>query len=298
MHIGKTLLGILVLILLSIAYGSLYTVNEGQQALLTRLGEIINDPDTGKPYVIGPGLHFKMPFINQVQKFDTRLQTFTVQSSRILTQEQKYVLVDYYVKWRIHDLPIYYQRTGGQAFEAENLLQQRINDALRAAFGRRTITEVVSGERENIMENITRQANQGAQNLGVMVVDVRIKSIDLPKEVSDSVFSRMRAEREQVATKHRADGKAQAEAIRAMADAKAAVVVAQSNADAAKIRAEGTREAAEIYTAAYSRDPNFYAFYRSIQAYQNSFNQKRDILLLSPDSEFFKYFKDPDLSAK
>ncbi len=298
MQIGKTLLGIIVLILLFVAYGSLYTVNEGQQALLTRLGEIINDPDTGKPYVIGPGLHFKTPFINQVRKFDTRLQTFTVQSSRILTQEQKYVLVDYYVKWRINDLPIYYQRTGGQAFEAENLLQQRINDALRAAFGRRTITEVVSGERENIMENITKQASQSAQNIGASVIDVRIKSIDLPKEVSDSVFSRMRAEREQVATKHRADGKARAEAIRAMADAKAAVVVAQSNTDSAKIRAEGTKEAAEIYNTAYSQDANFYAFYRSIQAYQNSFNQKRDILLLSPDSDFFKYFKNPDLNSK
>lgn len=286
----KTPLIVIVILAVFAAYLGMFTVTQGQKALLLRLGKIVQNPKTKEAKVFNPGLHFKIPFVNQVRKFDVRLQTLTVQSSRIITEEQKFVLVDYYVKWKINDLPLYFTRTGGFAMRAENLLQQQVNDALRAAFGKRTITEVVSGERLNVMRMLKQRANQTAQGLGIAVVDVRIKSIDLPKEVSDSVFSRMRADREQVAMKHRADGRAQAEKIKATAEAQATITVAQANTKAAKIRADGITKAAKIYADTYNKDPKFYAFYRSLKAYKQSFNNRSDFLVLRPDSQFFKYF--------
>ena len=286
----KTPLIVIVILAVFAAYLGMFTVTQGQRALLLRLGKIVQNPKTKEAEVFNPGLHFKIPFVNQVRKFDIRLQTLTVQSSRIITEEQKFVLVDYYVKWKINDLPLYFTRTGGFAMRTENLLQQQVNDALRAAFGKRTITEVVSGERSNVMKMLKQRANQTAQGLGIAVIDVRIKSIDLPKEVSDSVFSRMRADREQVAMKHRADGRAQAEKIKATAEAQATVTVAQANTKAAKIRAGGINRAAKIYADTYNKDPKFYAFYRSLQAYKQSFNNRSDFLVLRPDSQFFKYF--------
>jgi membrane protease subunit HflC len=270
---------------------SVYLVQEGQRGLLLRLGEIVNDRNN-KPVVLLPGLGFKIPIINQVRLLDARLQTLAVQSSRILTQEQKYVLVDYYIKWRIEDLPLYYQRTSGDELRAQTLLQQQVNDALRAAFGQRTITDMVSGERVNVMALLKDAANTTAKNLGISVADVRIKSIDLPEEVSDTVFTRMRTKREQVATQHRADGRAEAEAIKASADAKAAVTIAEAKAKAASLRAEGSAQAAKIYAAAYNKNPEFYAFSRSLEAYKNSFSGKNDFLLLTPQSDFFKYFNE------
>jgi membrane protease subunit HflC len=270
-------------------FSSVYLVQEGQRGLLLRLGEIVNDKK-GKAVELFPGIGFKMPVINQVRLFDVRLQTLGVQSSRILTQEQKYVLVDYYIKWRIENIPLYYQRTSGDKLRAETLLQQQVNDALRAAFGQRTITDMVSGERINVMALLKDAANTTAKNLGISVADVRIKSIDLPEEVSETVFTRMRTKREQVATQHRADGRADAEAIRASADGKAAVTIAEAKTKAANIRAEGSAEAAHIYTEAYGKNPEFYAFYRSLEAYKNSFASKNDFILLTPESEFFKYF--------
>ncbi len=279
--------GVLILLII---FMSTYVVREGQQALVLRLGEIVVDSKTEQPYVAKAGLHFKAPLINQVRKFDTRLQTLSVQSSRILTQEQKYVLVDYYIKWRVADLPLYYKRTGGDKTRAETLLQQQVNDALRAAFGQRTISDLVSGERVNIMLLLRDSANLTAKNLGIYVADVRIKSIDLPKEVSDTVYSRMRSKREQVAIQHRADGKAQAEAIRATADAKAAISVSQAKTQAAQLRAQGLSQASNIYANAYNKDPEFYAFYRSLEVYRKAFSDKNDVLVLSPSSELFKYF--------
>ena len=287
---AKTSLLVIVIIALFVGYSSLFTVQAGQKALVLRLGKMVANPTTKKPQVYEPGLHFKTPFINSVRKFDTRLQTLTVQSSRIMTEEQKNVLVDYYVKWRINNLPLYYTRTGGSVTHTQNLLEQQVNDALRAAFGKRTITEVVSGERTNIMQILQDKANVTAKGLGIKVVDVRIKSIDLPKEVSDSVFKRMSAKREQVATEHRADGKAQAEKIKATADAQAAIAIANAVAKAAKVKAEGTAQAAKIYADAYKKDPKFYAFYRSLKAYRQAFSKKDDILVLKPDSQFFDYF--------
>ncbi|MCK4870609.1 MAG: protease modulator HflC [Gammaproteobacteria bacterium] len=280
-------LGIIILLFI---YLGMYTVNEGQRALVLRLGKITTDGQ-GKALVFAPGLHFKTPFITESLKLDTRLQTLDVQSSRVLTKEQKYVLVDYYVKWKIQDLSLYYQRTGGDVVQTETLLQQKINNALRAAFGRRTITEVVSGQRGDVMDLLKKRADEGAQSLGVDIIDVRIKRIDLPEEVSSSVFDRMRVEREQAATRHRSEGRAQAEIVRAQADAAVTVTLAKARAKSAKIRATGDGQAAQIYISAFGKNLGFYAFLRSLEAYKNSFNSKKDILLLSPTGQFFKYFK-------
>lgn len=284
-------------IVLLILYNTLFVVNEGQRGLLLRLGEIVQD-NNGRAVVANPGLGFKMPLLNQVRLFDTRLQTLAVKSSRILTKEQKYVQVDYYIKWRIEDLALYYQRTSGDVLRTETLLQQQVNDALRAAFGERTISDMVSGERVNVMALLKNSANVTAKNLGINVIDVRIKAIDLPEEVSEAVYNRMRTKREEVATDHRGAGRAQAEAIRATADAQATVKVAEAKTQAAKLRAEGIAEAAKIYSQAYSQDPEFYAFYRSLQAYKNSFNSKNDFLLLTPESDFFRYFTAAPSGAK
>ncbi len=292
----RTSVVIILFIILVLIYGSVYIVNEGQKALILRLGEIVHDAQ-GKSLVIGPGLHFKIPLLNQVRKFDVRLQTLTVQSSRILTEDQKYVLVDYYIKWRIEDVGLYYQRTSGDPFRAQTLLEQQVNDALRAAFGQRTITEMVSGERVNVMLLLKDSANKTARNLGIWVADVRIKTIDLPKEVSETVYGRMRTKREQVATQYRSDGRAKAEAIQAAADAKAVVAIAEAKARAAGLRAQGVALASSVYAQAYQKDADFYAYVRSLEAYKAAFN-KNDILILTPESEFFRYFNSIAGSAK
>ena len=288
---AKPMIGLIIgILILLLVVSSIYTVKEGQRALVLRLGELVVNPQTGKPAVMMPGVHFKVPFITKVRKLDVRLQNLDVESSRILTAEQKYVLVDYFTKWRIDNLPLYYKRTGGYADRAQMLLKQKINDALRAAFGKRDIKEVVSGERLNIMDLLKKKANKSARDLGITVIDVRIKGIDLPKEVRSSVFQRMSTEREQVATKHRSQGKASAEAIRANADAAVAVLVAQANADAQRTRAAGDTKAAIIYTRAYKKNPKFYAFYRSLRAYYQVFRNKGTIMVIKPSGQFFKYF--------
>jgi len=220
------------------------------------------------------------------------------QSSRVLTQEQKYVQVDYYIKWRIKNFALYYQRTKGNANNAKALLDPPINGALRAAFGKRTITEMVSGQREDVMALLKNSANEAAKELGIEVNDVRIKAIDLPDEVTETVYVRMRTKREQVATQHRSRGQAQAEAIRAKADADAAVQVSQAQETGAKMRAQGTTEAASLYSKAYGSDPDFYAFYRSLEIYKNSFNSRKDVLLLTPENGFFQYFNNPPAKSQ
>ncbi len=283
-------LGISLLIaVLIILLASLFIVSEGQGALLLRLGTIEVDRNA-QAVIKKPGLHIKIPLINQVWKFTTRLQTLDIQSSRIVTAEKKDVIVDYYVKWRISNPVLYYTRTSGNATKAQILLEQQLNDGLRAEFGRRTIAEVIADDRASIMDALNQQANQSAKTLGLQIVDVRIKRIDLPAEVSAAIFDRMRAERARVATEHRAQGRANAEAIRANADAQATIIVATTKADAMRIRGEADAQAAQIYAAAYNKDPSFYAFYRSLIAYKKSFASKQDILVLRPDSQFFKYF--------
>lgn len=292
MRISKTALLIIIALCAIFVYSSMYTVMEGQQAILLRLGNIVTDPATGQAYVKGPGLHFKLPIITQVGIFDTRLQTLDIKSSRIVTAEQKDVIVDYFVKWRINNLALYFTRTGGNADQASLLLEQQLNDSLRAQFGRRKISEVVSDDRATIMDTLSKQANASAARLGIIVIDVRIKRIDLPTEVSSAVFDRMRAERERVAAEHRATGKANAEAIEANADGQATIIVAQANMQAATLRSQGDGQAAKIYSDAYNQDPAFFAFWRSLQAYQEIFRKNEtNFLVLKPNSQFFKYFQ-------
>lgn len=287
----------ILLVVTLFAYSSLYIVKEGERALVLFLGKIQIDKNN-QPMVKMPGLHAKVPLLDTVIKFDARLQTLDVQSSRILTAEQKYVIVDYYAKWRIADSALYYTRTSGEILRAQRLLQQRINDGLRAEFGKRTITEVISGERADIMGLLRQKAQEGAHALGIKVVDVRIKRIDLPPEVSSAVFERMRSDRQKVAESHRAMGKAEAERMRANADATVTVIMANAYAETQKIRARGDGMAAKVYGLEYSKDPEFYAFYRSLQAYQNMFNNKNDVLVLSPESSFFKYYKNKVVNQK
>lgn len=293
MPIANKIIGLLALLVLCIlVYSSTYVVVEGQQAIILRLGSIVTN-SKGMPKVVNAGLHFKFPLINQVRKFDVRLQTLSIQSSRILTKEQKYVLVDAYAKWRIKNLPLYFQRTDAYPKRADMLLQQQINDALRAEFGKRTIRDMVSGARLDTMTVLKKAANKSAQGLGIEVVDVRIKRIDLPAEVSMSVFERMRAQREQVAAEHRAGGKAAGETIRAKADASVTVMLSQAKRKAAQTLAEGSAAAAQIYADAYGKAPEFYSFYQSLQVYKQAFNNKRDILLLDTQHPFFKYLQNP-----
>lgn len=286
----KSILLFTSVLVLFVIFGCLYTVEEGQRALVLHLGEISVGADN-KPRVVTPGLHFTLPFVNRVQYFDMRLNTNDVKSSRIFTSEQEYVLVDYYVKWRIENIALYYQRTSGYSERAEKLLEQKINNALRAAFGQITTQEVVAGKRGNVMAVLKDEADQRAKELGISVVDVRIKRIDFPKEVTETVYTEMRTKRKQEATKHRSEGISKANAIRAQTDKNVVVKLAQARREAAEIRAQGQSEAAKIYNDAFSQDKEFYTLLRSLEAYKNTFKSKNDFLILEPDSQFFKYFK-------
>jgi membrane protease subunit HflC len=286
MTIHRIIIGTLVVFSLFL---SCYVIEEGQRAIVLRLGDIVQGEAGAR--IDQPGLHFKWPFFDQAKIFDVRLQTFEEKSSRILTKEQKYVLVDYYVKWRISDLPLFFKRTEGVVSKTEQLISQKVNDVLRAAFGERTITEVVSGERANIMMLLRQETNDSAKKLGLSIIDVRIKRIDLPSEVSQSVFQRMSADRERVATQHRSDGRAVAESIQAKADAESVVIIAKAKEKAALLKAKGDAEAATIYNQAYLKDPDFYRFYRSLSAYEHTFKDREDLIVLEPKSTFFAHFK-------
>jgi membrane protease subunit HflC len=290
MNIKQSVLLITALVVLALLSLSIYTVPEGQRAIVLRLGEIVKNKQTGQARVLTPGVHFKPPFITQVRRFSVKLQTMSEESVRILTKEQKYVIVSYYAKWRIQDLPLFYTRTGGFSRRADLLLQQKINGALRAAFGRRSIKDVISSERLNLMNMLQDKAEESAKNLGIHVVDVRIVGIDLPPTVQESVFKRMRTEREQVATQHRARGRAQQAAIMADADRQVTVMLAKAKANAQALRASGDREAAKIYSQAYDKSPAFYAFYRSLEAYRHVLH-RHTMMVISPQSAFFKVFE-------
>lgn len=262
---------------------SVFNVKQWELAIKLRLGEII-DAD------YKPGLHWMVPFINNVKIFDGRIQTLDAQPQRFLTVEKKDVIVDSFVKWRIANVGQYYRSTGGSAARTSSLLAERINTSLRDEFGKRTIKEVVSGERSEIMALLTKEADEKANELGVEVIDVRIKRIDLPTEVSGSVYERMRAERERVARDLRAKGDEAAERIRAEADRQRQVILANAFRDAEKLRGEGDAKATAIYAKAYNSNREFYAFYRSLAAYRKVFADNNNMLVLKPDSEFFKYF--------
>lgn len=282
----STMVLIAVAVALIVLVNSLFMVDEREFAIKFRLGEIVR-------FDYEPGIHVKMPFINNVRKFDSRIQTLDARPERFLTAEMKNVNVDFFVKWRISDPVRFYTSTGGEPRVANNLLLRVTQDGLRREFGRRTIQEAVSGERAQIMSTLTRDANERAQELGLTLIDVRIKRIDLPSDVSQSVYERMETSRARVARQLRAEGSEAAERIRADAERQRTVLLAQGYREAEELRGQGDATAAEIYARAYSRNAEFYAFYRSLQAYRNSIGQGNDLLLIGPDSEFFRYLKDP-----
>ena len=269
---------------------SLFVVSEGERAIVSRFGKVLKDDGITRVYE--PGLHFKIPAIDKIKLLDSRIQTLDGAADRFVTSEKKDLMVDSYVKWRIQDFEKYYLSTnGGIKANAESLLQRKINNDLRTEFGRRTIKEIVSGSRDELQLDALKNAAESAKDLGIQVVDVRVKQINLPANVSSSIYQRMRAERQAVAKEHRAQGKEQAEIIRATIDANVEVQIANAQRKALTIRGEGDALAAKIYADTYSKDPEFYSFVRSLEAYRKSFNNNSDIMVLEPDSEFFRYMK-------
>ncbi|HSQ03621.1 MAG TPA: protease modulator HflC [Burkholderiales bacterium] len=276
---------VIIIVVLVVASLSLFIVDQRQNAIVFRLGEVVNVKHD-------PGLYFKIPLLDNVRYFDTRILTIdTAEPERFLTSEKKNVLVDLFVKWRITDVRQYYVSVGGDEARAQTRLLQTINDSLRAEFGNRTVHDVVSGERDKIMELMRARANDDAKTIGAAVLDVRLKRVDLPQEVSESVYRRMEAERKRVANELRSTGSAEAEKIRADADRQREVIVAQAYRDAQRIKGEGDAKSTATYAKAYEQNQEFYAFYRSLEAYKSSFKNKNDVMVLEPNSEFFKYFR-------
>ena len=285
----KNIIIAVVVLLVLLASGSLFAVKEGERAIVIQFGKIQRDEATGETRVFTPGLHFKLPFIDSVRRLDARIQTLDGSPDRFVTSEKKDLIVDSYVKWRIDDFARYYLSTGGNKLQAEALLKQKVNNGLRSEFGTRTIAQIVSGERSALMNQAMEQASTSSDELGIQIVDVRVKQINLPTEVSNSIFQRMRAERAAVAREHRAEGQEQAEVIRANIDAKVTVMLADAERNARQLRGEGDALAAQIYADVYSKNSDFYSFLRSMDAYKKSFSSKQDIMVIAPDSDFFKY---------
>jgi membrane protease subunit HflC len=273
-----------------LTWASVFTVDERQEAILFQFGEIIESD-------YEPGLHFKIPFINNVRKFDNRILTIDQNPERFLTQEKKDLIVDSFVKWRIRDVAQYYKTTQGDELTAGRLLYENINNGLRDEFGKRTIQEIISGDRTQIMELMTEQASERAQTLGIEVVDVRVKKVDYPERVSQSVYQRMRAEREREARDFRSKGHEASERIQADADRQRSILLAEAYRDSEIVRGEGDARATEIYADAFQQDEEFYKFYRSLTAYTKNFSTVGDVILLQPDSDYFRYFKDPSGKA-
>lgn len=283
---GIVTLGLVLIVFLS---SMIFVVNQTEKAIILRLGKLQLEADN-KPKVYKPGLHFKLPLIEEVKNFDTRIHMLDIKSSRITTKEKKDVLVDFYVQWRIENLDLFYRRNEGKEYKAMALLEQKVVAGLKAEFGLRTIKEVVSGERAELMEKLRQSADNEAEHIGLAVIDVRIKRIDLPDEVSESVYARMRAERERAASEIRSEGRAEAIVIRAEADKAKRILLAEAERDAKKIHGDGDAAALTIYAGAYTKDERFFKFYRSLEAYRNTFNDKNDVLVIKPEGDFFNYF--------
>ncbi|MGF1726336.1 protease modulator HflC [Photobacterium nomapromontoriensis] len=304
---------------------SMFVVQEGERGIVVRFGRILKDANSDVARIYEPGLHFKVPVFDSVRRLDARIQTMDDQADRFVTSEKKDVIIDTYVKWRIEDFGKYYLTTGGgNESTAEALLKRKVVDSLRSEIGSREIKQIVSGpdrsspeptaddvapasdivaevaprkevegQRDQIMENVLADIKISAmKDLGVDVVDFRMKKINLPDEISESIYRRMRAERESVARKHRSQGREKAEVIRAESELKVATILADANREALVVRGNADAETAEIYAASFNKNPEFYDFLRSLKAYENSFNSKSDILVIDPNTEFFKYMKD------
>ncbi len=282
----KIIIAIVVVIFLVLS-SALYTVDETQTAIKLRLGEIVVVETT-------PGLKFKTPFVNNVIKFDKRIQTLDAPAERFLTGEKKNVIVDSFVKWRIVDAEQFYKSTGGSFSLTNERLEQIIKAGLKSEFSKRTIVEVVSGERAQIMSDIAKLAKNDVAEFGIEIIDVRIKRIDLAQKVSNSVYRRMESERQRVAKELRSQGAEEAEIIRAAADKERTIILANAYRDSEKIRGEGDAASASNYAQAYNKNTDFYSFHRSLESYKKSFTNKSDILILNPNTEFFRHFN-PDL---
>ena len=283
MQASRIFIALLVLIiLLSMAT---YTVDQREHAIVFRLGEIIAVKEE-------PGLYFKTPLVDNVKYYDKRILTYDSSTpDRFITSEKKNVLVDSFIKWRIIDPAKFYVSVNGDERQAERRLTQTVNDGLRAEFGKRTIQEVVSGERSEIMDIIKERADRESNNIGIEILDVRLRRVDLPKEVSDSVYQRMEAERKSVANELRSEGFAESEKIKANAEKQKEIIITDAYREAQKIKGQGDAKAARVYSDVFSKNKEFYDFYRSLEAYRNSVNSKEDILVLDPNTEFFKYLQ-------
>ncbi|CAH0524473.1 protease modulator HflC [Vibrio hippocampi] len=312
-----------IVIALALMLMSLFVIPENERGIVIRFGRVLKDnTETDMSRIYGPGLHFKMPLFDRVQTLDARIQTMDGQGDRFVTSEKKDVIINTYVKWKIEDFGQYYLATGGgNALTAQALLERKVTDVLRSEIGSREIKQIVSGprnkdilpdsdsdevtteaakqaleidgERDKVQLNVLQDTQESAmKDLGVRVVDFRIKKINLPDEISDSIYRRMRAERESVARKHRSQGREKAEVIRAQAELEVATVLAEADKTARVTRGEADAQAAKIYSGAYSKDPEFYSFLRSLDAYKTSFSDKSDILVLDPSSDFFRYMND------
>lgn len=288
-RMGILLAGVLAaVVLMSMA---LFTVDQRERAIVFQLGEM-------KEVITTPGLHFKWPFIQNVRYFDARILTLdTPDAERYITSEKKNLLVDTFVKWKINDARQYYISVGDEA-QAQTRISQTVNATLREEFGKHTVHEVVSEDRDEIMKIVRERANLDAKKIGVEIIDVRLKRVDLPQEVSESVYKRMDAERKSVANQLRSEGSSEAERIRAEADKEREVIIANAYKEAQRIKGEGDAKAAAAYAQAFGQNPEFYAFYRSLEAYRSSFKNRSDVLVLEPNSEFFKYLKGPGKGSK
>lgn len=279
------LLGVVIATVLVVLAMSIFTVDQRQYAVVFQLGEV-------KRAIAEPGLYFKVPLVQNVRYFEKRIITLdNADPERFITSEKKNVLVDSYIKWRIVDPKLYYISVGGDESRAKTRLNQTVNAGLREEFGKRTVHDVVSGERDKIMDQMREKADADARKIGVQIVDVRVKRVELPTEVSEAVYRRMEAERKRVANELRSEGSAEAEKIRADADRQREIIVAEAYRDAQKIKGEGDAKATNTYAQAFGQNPEFYAFYRSLEAYRGSFKSKSDVLVLEPNSDFFKYMK-------
>ena len=287
---GTSLAGIFLLALMSfLGANAIFVVSEFERAVLLEFGKVVRSD-------IKPGLHFKLPIINEVRKFDARILTSDAPAERYLTLEKKAVIVDSFAKFRVENVQTFYTSTSGDERRAEDLLKERINDGLRGEIGKRTLYEVISGERDELMQVLRSNLNKVASDeLGVTVIDVRVKRIDLPSDVSQSVYNRMNTERDIEAREHRAKGQELALGIRADAEKQREVILAEAYSEAEKTRGEGDALAASIYASAFQKDEKFYEFYRSMTAYRNTFSNKGDVLLIQPDSDFFKYMNSNSL---
>ncbi|NRD75363.1 protease modulator HflC [Shewanella sp. VB17] len=284
------LVAIIAAVLVAVLLSSILIVNEGERAIVSRFGKILKDEDVTRIYA--PGLHIKLPVIDKIKYLDARIQTLDGAADRFVTSEKKDLMVDSYVKWRIFDYEKYYLSTGGgNKANAESLLQRKINNDLRTEFGRRTIKDIVSGSRDELQQDALKNGAESAADLGIEVVDVRVKQINLPANVSSSIYQRMRAERTAVAKEHRAQGMEQSEIIRAKTDASVTIQIADAERKALEVKGEGDATAAKIYADAYKKDPEFFSFLRSLEAYRESFADGSNVMVLEPDSEFFKYMK-------